>query len=62
MQVNCAWFAKRKGGKQVNINDEIKRLREENEKLRKILDDASQYLQDNGFEEKSKSIDCEAEI
>lgn len=46
----------------MNINDEIKRLREENEKLRKILDDASQYLQDNGFEEKSKSIDCEAEI
>lgn len=46
----------------MNINDEIKRLREENERLRKILDDASQYLQDNGFEEKSKNIDCEAEI
>ena len=37
-------------------------MAEENIMLRKILYDVSQYLQDNGHEEKSKAIDCEAEL
>lgn len=35
--------------------NEIKRLKE-------IIDKASQLLQDKGFEEESKSIDCMAEL
>ena len=45
-----------------SMNEEIKTLKEENEKLRKLLDEASQVLHDNGFEEESKKIDCEAEL
>ena len=45
-----------------NMNEEIKTLREENEKLRRLLDEASQTLYNNGFKEESKRIDCEAEF
>ena len=45
-----------------NMNEEIKTLREENEKLRRLLDEASQTLHNNGFKEESERIDCEAEL
>lgn len=45
-----------------SMNEEIKILREENKKLKKLLDEASQTLHNNGLEEESKRIDCEAEL
>ena len=40
----------------------LKNAEEENKRLRVALDKASQILQDNGFEEESKAIDCMAEL
>jgi hypothetical protein len=40
----------------------LKELQDENRLLRKLLDKASQILQNNGFENESKAIDCMAEL
>lgn len=37
-------------------------MQEEIDKLRELLNKASQILQDKGLEEESKSIDCEANL
>ena len=45
-----------------NLVKTIEYLYERVEQLEKALDKASQLLQDNGFEEASKEIDCDAEL
>jgi hypothetical protein len=41
---------------------DLKTLKDENKDLRRLLNKASQILQNNGFENESKAIDCMAEL